>query len=690
MMPPRFLDQMPTAWQSASVDTPFISVVVPVRNEARHVGRTLVQLLAQDYRADKFEILVADGQSTDGTQDIVRSLQNKHDNLFLVDNPNKLASAGRNRAIEVSRGEIVVIVDGHCELPGNCYLRELAAAFGRSEAAAVGRPQPLDVSEASPVQQAIGLARSSWLGHNPSSHIYSMREQFVPPDSVAVAYRRDVFAAVGLFDESFDACEDVDFNHRVGAAGFTCFFAPQTRVWYHPRKTLFGLCQQMARYGRGRVRLLRKHKETLSLACVAPAALVAAVVTCGFLAIFIPLLGWPLFAGLSCYFLTICLESARIAVRSKTAHLVWLLPPVFAAIHWGAGLGILWEALCGSRLPAFSNPVPRGARTIGKGQPSPPLGKWRLADLRLDGQATESGQSNQRLSTTQVLNALTFDIEDYFHVANFDSAIPRWQWDVLESRVEGSTHKILDTLDQAATKATFFVLGWVADRHPCLVRAIQAAGHEIACHGYGHCLIYRQTPAEFRQDLRKARGVLEDITGTKVTAYRAPCFSITPQSLWALDSLIEEGFQIDSSIYPTRHDRYGLPGFIAGPICLQRPVGAIWEFPLPTRQTLGFPLPVGGGGYLRLYPYTFTAGALHAINATGRPFVTYLHPWEFDPQQPRIAVGRLQAFRHYVNLDRTPVRLAALLRDFRFAPLSEALERFTQSREQSAGVAAAA
>jgi polysaccharide deacetylase family protein (PEP-CTERM system associated) len=228
-------------------------------------------------------------------------------------------------------------------------------------------------------------------------------------------------------------------------------------------------------------------------------------------------------------------------------------------------------------------------------------------------------------------------------------------------------------LADASVRGTFFILGWVAERQPALVRAIQGGGHEIACHGYWHRLIYRQTPEEFRADLRQAQDVLQDITGGPVRAYRAPSFSIIRRSLWALDILIEEGFAIDSSIYPTVHDRYGLAGAPPEPHRLVRPAGELWEFPLPIYRRLGYPLPVGGGGYLRLYPYPCTRHGLQAINAEGRPFVVYLHPWELDPEQPRLAPGRLRAFRHYVNLHRTERRLRALVRDFRFGTISDVL-----------------
>jgi polysaccharide deacetylase family protein (PEP-CTERM system associated) len=287
----------------------------------------------------------------------------------------------------------------------------------------------------------------------------------------------------------------------------------------------------------------------------------------------------------------------------------------------------------------------------------------------------------QRGQATGTVNALTVDVEDYYHVSAMEKCVDRAGWDGYESRVSASTGKILKCLAEASVRATFFILGWVAERHPELVRAIQGAGHEIGCHSYWHGLVYRQTPDEFRADLRQARDVLQDITGRAVRAYRAPSFSITRHSLWALDILIEEGFTIDSSIYPTVHDRYGISGAPASPHRIVRPAGELWEFPMAIYRRLGYPLPIGGGGYFRLYPYLFTRHGLRAINAEGRPFVVYLHPWELDPEQPRLAPGRLRAFRHYVNLHRTERRLRQLVRDFRFGTISDVLNSLNDRGE---------
>jgi polysaccharide deacetylase family protein (PEP-CTERM system associated) len=289
--------------------------------------------------------------------------------------------------------------------------------------------------------------------------------------------------------------------------------------------------------------------------------------------------------------------------------------------------------------------------------------------LRLHWEGQQSAPSAPR----PLLNALTIDVEDYYHVSGFDRCVSRSQWDELPSRVGDSTRRILDLLGNAGVRGTFFILGWVAERQPALVRAIHAAGHEIGCHSYAHRLIYEQTPQQFRADLRLARLVLEDILGQRISSYRAPSFSITTRSLWALDVLLEEGFLFDSSIYPTHHDRYGIAGTPLHPHRLERASGSLWEFPPPVWRLWNYPLPVGGGGYFRLYPYGMTRRGLNAINAAGRPFAVYLHPWEFDPEQPRMRPGPMRAFRHYVGLRRTETRLARLLNDFRFATMSESL-----------------
>jgi succinoglycan biosynthesis protein ExoA len=338
-----------TAVALPAPEPPFISVIVPVRNEAAFIADTLSQLLRQDYDSRRFEVLVADGGSADGTRDVVAALAAGHPNLRLLDNPRRWSSAGRNAAVRAARGDILLLVDGHCELDGPSHLADLADAFRRSGADCVGRPQPLEVPGASRLQRAIAAGRASRLGHHPASHIYSSREGFVPPQSVAVAYRRAVFTTVGLFDEGFDACEDVEFNHRVARAGLRCYFSPRVRVRYHPRASLGGLFRQMVRYGRGRVRLLRKHPETFSLPGFAPAAFLAAVVLGPLLAWWSLLLAAAYAVGLGAYALVVVLFSLAVGLRARERALVPLLPLVFLTIHAGAGTGLWLEAFAPRR-----------------------------------------------------------------------------------------------------------------------------------------------------------------------------------------------------------------------------------------------------------------------------------------------------------------------------------------------------
>ena len=275
-----------------------------------------------------------------------------------------------------------------------------------------------------------------------------------------------------------------------------------------------------------------------------------------------------------------------------------------------------------------------------------------------------------------VLNALTVDVEDYFHVSAFADRIPRARWDDYESRVCANTDRLLDVFDRAGVHGTFFVLGWVAERFPHLVRRIHAAGHELASHSHHHGLVYDTTPEAFLADLRRAKMAIEDAAGIGIHGYRAPSYSITQPSLWALDVLVSEGYTYDSSIYPIRHDRYGIPGWPRHIHRIERGSGGLWELPGSTVRRAGVNLPIGGGGYFRLLPYEWTRRGIQALNQhEGQPAIFYLHPWEIDPDQPRVSAGVLSRLRHYYNLDETENRLRRLLAEFRFGTVSDVLAR---------------
>ncbi|MFU8858008.1 MAG: XrtA system polysaccharide deacetylase [Deferrisomatales bacterium] len=361
--------------------------------------------------------------------------------------------------------------------------------------------------------------------------------------------------------------------------------------------------------------------------------------------------------------------------------------------------------------------------------------------------------------TASTVNALTIDVEDYFQVSAFEAVCDPSTWPGRECRVEANTHRVLELLAERGVRATFFVLGWVAERFPGLARAVAAAGHEVASHGYGHRRVCTQTREELREDLRRSKGLLEDQAGAAVLGYRAPSYSVGPTCLWAFDELVEAGFAYDSSVFPVRHDLYGIDdwprfpfwlerldegeartpgrwdagtrgggkaGVLEGqgnwvpaeadpsaPVLLASPpliqpasavslpprgragVGALapvsqppngqvrptlLEIPITTLRLGGRNWPIAGGGYFRLFPYRFTRWGLKRINEReGQPFVFYLHPWELDPDQPRIeGAGLKSRLRHYLNLNRTEGRFRRLLQDFRFAPIRDAIPGTSQ------------
>jgi polysaccharide deacetylase family protein (PEP-CTERM system associated) len=271
-----------------------------------------------------------------------------------------------------------------------------------------------------------------------------------------------------------------------------------------------------------------------------------------------------------------------------------------------------------------------------------------------------------------MLNALSVDVEDYFQVEAFADSVPYDSWEQFVPRVDANVVRILEVFDKYAAKATFFVLGWIAERFPGIVRQVSEAGHEIGCHGYSHQHLLRQTPLQFRNDIRTARQRLMDAIQMPVTSYRAPSFSIVNQTLWALDILAEEGFRIDSSIFPVRHDLYGVPGAPRFPHW----ENGVFEFPPSTIQVANSCIGIGGGGYLRHFPYCVTRWAIHRINRTEmQPAMVYFHPWELDPDQPRISSSVRSRLRHYANLAGMQHKIEKLLRDFRFSTVAEVCGR---------------
>jgi len=268
------------------------------------------------------------------------------------------------------------------------------------------------------------------------------------------------------------------------------------------------------------------------------------------------------------------------------------------------------------------------------------------------------------MSPTNIASA---DIEDYFHVEAFARSVDRSTWSSYPCRVESNTYRLLDLFDDCGIKGTYFILGWVAERYPRLISEIACRGHELGCHSYGHRPIYRLTPGEFRDDTQRAKDLIEQASGASICGYRAPTFSITNESLWAFEILAELGFTYDSSVFPVRHDLYGMPDAPRVPFVVKTPSGPVVEYPMATfRLGRRGNLPVGGGGYLRIFPYWYTELGVRRAWRDGVPVVSYIHPWEIDPGQPRLTAPVKSRLRHYTNLSKTEQRWRKLVRLGRF------------------------
>jgi polysaccharide deacetylase family protein (PEP-CTERM system associated) len=274
-----------------------------------------------------------------------------------------------------------------------------------------------------------------------------------------------------------------------------------------------------------------------------------------------------------------------------------------------------------------------------------------------------------------MINAVTVDLEDYYQVSAFAHDVSIDRWDSYASRIENNTARLLSIFDDLKTRATFFTLGWVAKKYPRLVREIADQHHEIACHSNVHRPVYAMAATEFRDDSEQAKRSLEDVTGMPVRGYRAPSFSITLDSLWAFEVLAELGFSYDSSVFPIKHPNYGMPHAPRYPFTIKTSYGPIAEFPMPTLNIGGRRGPIGGGAYLRLLPYWYTRWGIRSINTNeGRPACIYLHPWELDSEQPRMASNTSGRLRHYLGLRGAESKFRRLLRDFKFQPLGSLVE----------------
>lgn len=323
---------------------------------------------------------------------------------------------------------------------------------------------------------------------------------------------------------------------------------------------------------------------------------------------------------------------------------------------------------------ALGGAVPGPARLSGY-KPGHPLGAGSARTLHASLGAMSASQ-------VAVVHHFTVDVEEYFQVAAFESVIPRYSWGRFESRVRVGVTRLLELLARHSAAATFFVLGWLADRHPNVVREITAAGHEIASHGWDHRRVSQQTVAQFRSSVRDTKRLLEDITGAPVVGFRAPNFSIVPGCEWALDILIEEGYRYDSSLFPIRRRGYGYPNGQRDPHVLTRMVGTLAEVPPAVLSRWGLVVPAGGGAYFRILPYRVVQVALRDCERRSCPGTFYIHPWELDSGQPRVTVPLATRLRHYTGLGRVTARLDRLLRQFRFGPIGNTVTALLGPRHE--------
>lgn len=655
---------------------PFISIIIPVRNEERHLGAVLAGLLNQDYPVERCEILVVDGDSSDDTARLVEEVAKASAiQIKLLHNPRQLSSAGRNIGVRHSTGELIVFVDGHCHIPNRQLLRATAHYFQSTHADCLCRPQPLTAPGSNWFQKVVANVRASVIGHGRDSSIYSSSlECFTEPTSSGASYRRDVFDRVGFYDESLDACEDVEFNYRVFRAGLRSYISPHLTVQYHARSSFSALWKQMVRYGQGRYRFARKHPQALSVTQLIPAAFLLSLLV-GCLGSLVSARAAQIFLWSTvAYATTVIAFSAGLGLRYGWRHLI-TAPFVYLTIHSGLGYGYLagvtqfLRGILSSRSPANpeTSPVFHCERDHFN---SAVLRRETLhaQEPRNDHTTTCAPDSAPESDLHQV-NAFTVDVEDYFHTEAMATVVPREMWGHMPSRVQSNTLRLLELLDNHNVRGTFFFLGWVAEQFPGLVRETVKLGHEVGCHSFSHRPVFRLTPSEFRDDTLRAMRTIEDAAGVPVRGYRAPSFSIVSGTEWAIDILAELGFVYDSSVHPIQHDLYGNA---SAPRVANRDNGrAMLELPIATARLGKRNLPMGGGGYLRILPYGYSRWGLRRLNVQeGKPGIMYIHPWEIDPEQPRLSAPFRSRLRQYTGLKTTEHKVNLLLQDFRFAPIS--------------------
>lgn len=664
---------------SKSEVLPFISVVIPVRNEEKHLGAVLDGLLTQDYPAERYEILVSDGNSTDKTLDIVEhAARNSKTSIRHCPNPKQRSSAGRNAGVRASSGELIVFIDGHCHVPDTQLLLNTAHYFESTRADCLCRPQPLTAPGSDWFQKAAADVRASMLGHGVDSSIFSSTaERFIDPTSSGASYRRNVFDSVGWYDENFDACEDVEFNYRVLRAGLRSYISPKLTVQYHARSSISGLWKQMVRYGRGRYRFAEKHPPAFSMAQALPASLWLWLVAGS--------VGSAISGRIAQFFLWSAGVYATIVIASSIGlglrrgwRCAITAPVLYLTIHFGLGYGFLAQAFDALRGRRRRGVVPDDRTVREQTFPASTNLRYQVVEAAPGVPARTKQVNSGAAAKPQRLNAFSVDVEDYFHTEAMSAVVPKERWNDMPSRVQDRTLRVFEILAHHQVLGTFFFLGWVAERFPELVREALKLGHEVGCHSFWHRRVYLLSPAEFRADTLRAMRAIEDAGGAAVKGYRAPSFSILHDTTWAIDILGELGFQYDSSAHPIHHDLYDNASAPRHPHRVNG--GSIVELPIATTRIGQRNLPIGGGGYLRMFPYGYSRWGLRRLNTEeGMAGIVYMHPWEIDPGQPRLPASRKSRLRQYVGLEGMDRKVNRLLSDFRFAPISKVFEQELQA-----------
>ena len=659
---------------------PKVSIVMPVRNEATFIEQSLAAVLTQDYPHDRMEVLIANGMSSDGTRDVIARLTKSHDiTVTVLANPGKIVPTGMNIGIRQARGDIIVRVDGHAVIQRD-YVRLCVEFLTETGVDCVGGI--VESVGSSYVGKAIATAMSSAFGVGGSVfRTASVSTKPALTDTVPFGvYRSEVFERIGLFNEQMVRHQDYEFSYRLRKAGGRIMLLPLAKAKYHVRTTLRSLWKQYWQYGIWKGRFIRAHPRSLKLRHLNPPLFVFALVVSVLLAIFSNPLAWTLGVSLGAYAIFISGALISLSIKGKFKYIP-IMPAVFACLHMSWGLGI-WKGLFSSKGLKSKHKKPKKAPggDSGKffvrkkfGQTISPVRKTTHFETTLA--TLQSGRAKEPIEQIkQQRHIVTVQLEDYFHVAAFNQVIGEKQWRRFESRLESNVEAVCNLLREFNIKATFFALGWIGDMQPKIIQRIVSEGHEIASGGYLKQSVKGMTPPEFQDDLRRAKKALENAGANKIIGYRCPHKRLDESDLWIFDILAEERYLYDAShCLPLKSNKKR--AYHGRVHKHQTRHGLIWEIPMSAITLLGYNLPISGGNYLRQLPhFLMIRGFKKWCKDTEAPFVLYFHPWELDPDQPRVtSVGWTSRIRQYRNLDKMKWVLPIYFKQGQFQSISQHL-----------------